>query len=62
MVILEPLDQVVLVADLASLLDGIFLGPAKVNIPSGELRSSLLGLLLDLLVGGTILASDLFDR
>lgn len=58
-VILEPLDQGVLVADLASLLDGIFLGPAKVNIPTDELWPNLLGLLLDLLIGGTILASDL---
>jgi len=41
MVILEPLDQAVLVADLAALLDGIFLGPAKVNIASGKFWPNL---------------------
>lgn len=58
-VILETLDQVVLVADLAALLDSFLLGPAKVNIPSDELRSNLLGLRVDLLGGGILIASDL---
>jgi hypothetical protein len=47
------------VADLAALLDGIFLGPASVNITSDELWPNLLSLLLDLLIRGIILAGDL---
>ncbi len=57
--VLECLDQAVFVADLASLLDGIVLGPGLVSTPWAHRAAYWLFSRLDLLIGSVVLEGNL---